>query len=276
MKQKLMIKLTAVVTTVATLLGGCGIVGETKIEYERLVKALDEGDMATVMSAGEDGYAYVEEQVIFSTREDKEDGVHKKVVYQTTEGIYNAKEKNLYGSTAQSIVTDIEKEEDPTSRENYNEEDIYETDIVYKGGTVNSSNPNVDTSYVPFLLDRLQGIGKLTPNEDTKKGSEPNSVGYSLTEEQFQKLFNGTWNIKYDEFKSANIVLVFDSAKDHGESSMNFAEIRLVLRFKRMDEEGQNTRNSYQISYSFDSKEGNEENNSKEVYMNNKKIYENE
>ena len=39
------------------LLSACSF-GETKIEYERLVKALDEGDMKTVMSASDDGYAY--------------------------------------------------------------------------------------------------------------------------------------------------------------------------------------------------------------------------
>ena len=44
---------------------------ETKIEYERLVKALDEGDMKTVMSASDDGYAYVKEETSDSTYEEK-------------------------------------------------------------------------------------------------------------------------------------------------------------------------------------------------------------
>lgn len=124
MKQKLMIKLIAVVTTVATLLGGCGILGETKIEYERLVKALDERDMPTVMSVGKDGYASIYERGIYSTYEEKEDGEHSKNLYQTTEGIYNTKERDLYGSTVQSVVTYIEHEKDPTSRESYKKEVI--------------------------------------------------------------------------------------------------------------------------------------------------------
>ena len=54
MKLKKKVKMMIVMSIVASLLSGCGF-GETKIEYERLVKALDEGDMKTVMSASDDG-----------------------------------------------------------------------------------------------------------------------------------------------------------------------------------------------------------------------------
>ena len=78
-----------------------------KIEYERLVKALDEGDMKTVMSASDDGYAYVKEETSESTYEEKEDGEHSRIIYQTTHGVYNVKEDDLYGETTQKVVTDI-------------------------------------------------------------------------------------------------------------------------------------------------------------------------
>ncbi len=51
MKLKKKAKMMIVLSIVSSLLSGCGF-GETKIEYERLVKALDEGDMKTVMSVG--------------------------------------------------------------------------------------------------------------------------------------------------------------------------------------------------------------------------------
>ena len=272
MKQKLMIKLIAVITIVATLLGGCGFLGETKIEYERLVKALDEGDMATVMSAGEDGYARVIEEVIFSTYEDKEDGEHKKVVYQTTDGIYNTREKIFYGNTVQNIVTDILNEEDPTSRENYNKERMYEANIMYTDGGITSSNPNVDISYIVFLLDRLQGIGKLTPSKDTKGGSEPNGVAYELTEKQFQELFNNKLNIEYDEFDSSYIVLSFDSAKGSATLPMSLLEIDLGVSFSKTNAEGKSVLHNYQVSYSFSSKEWNE-GKAKDIYNNYKQGY---
>ena len=63
-------KMMIVLSIIANLLSGCGF-GETKIEYERLVKALDEGDMKTVMSASDDGYAYVKEETSDSTYEEK-------------------------------------------------------------------------------------------------------------------------------------------------------------------------------------------------------------
>ncbi|WP_414629820.1 DUF3952 domain-containing protein [Bacillus mycoides] len=71
-------------TIVASLLGGCSL-GETKIEYEPFVKALDEGDMTKVMSASDDGYASVTQRGIYSTYEEKEDGRHVKSIYQNTE-----------------------------------------------------------------------------------------------------------------------------------------------------------------------------------------------
>ncbi|WP_140387099.1 DUF3952 domain-containing protein, partial [Bacillus cereus] len=98
MKLKKKARMMIVLLIVSSLLSGCGF-GETKIEYERLVKALDEGDMKTVMSASDDGYAYVKEETSESTYEEKEDGEHSRIIYQTTHGIYNVKENDLYGKT---------------------------------------------------------------------------------------------------------------------------------------------------------------------------------
>ena len=61
------------VIIIISLLNGCSF-GETKIEYEPFVKALDEGDMKKVMSASDDGYAYVKQRGIYSMYEEKEDG----------------------------------------------------------------------------------------------------------------------------------------------------------------------------------------------------------
>ncbi|EJR39496.1 hypothetical protein III_03337 [Bacillus mycoides] len=56
MKLKKKAKMMIVLSIVSSLLSGCGF-GETKIEYERVVKALDEGDMNTLMSTSDEGYA---------------------------------------------------------------------------------------------------------------------------------------------------------------------------------------------------------------------------
>ena len=101
--------------TVTFLLSACSF-GETKIEYERLVKALDEGDMKTVMSASDDGYAYVTQRGIYSTFEQKEDGEHSKTIRQTTEGVYNTKDKSLYGEAIQTVATDIKRQGKRTNK----------------------------------------------------------------------------------------------------------------------------------------------------------------
>ncbi|OSY00606.1 hypothetical protein S2E19_04561 [Bacillus mycoides] len=94
MKKK--VKGMIIMTIVASLLGGCSL-GETKIDYEPFVKALDEGDMKRVMSASDDGYAHVTQRGIYSMYEQKEDGEHSKTIRQTTEGVYYHGEINKRG-----------------------------------------------------------------------------------------------------------------------------------------------------------------------------------
>ncbi|MCU5523702.1 DUF3952 domain-containing protein, partial [Bacillus cereus] len=109
MKLKKKAKMMIVLSIIANLLSGCGF-GETKIEYERLVKALDEGDMKTAMSASDDGYAYVKEEVRDSTFGAENDN-RISVVYQTTGGVYNIKEKKFYGTTLQEIASSLNSEQ---------------------------------------------------------------------------------------------------------------------------------------------------------------------
>ena len=60
------------------------------------------------MSASDDGYAYVKQRGIYSTYEQKEDGEHSKTIYQTSKGIYNTKDKSLYGNTTQEITSEVD------------------------------------------------------------------------------------------------------------------------------------------------------------------------
>ena len=162
MKLKKKARMMIVLLIVSSLLSGCGF-GETKIEYEPFVKALDEGDMKKVMSASDDGYAYVKQRGIYSTYEQKEDGEHSKTIYQTSKGIYNTKDKSLYGNTTQEITSEV-------YNKNYKEEVNYSTNIMYKNEKVQSPDSNLDVSYVNLIVDRLKGIGKLKmkPGDDIK------------------------------------------------------------------------------------------------------------
>ena len=81
--------------------------------------------MKKVMSASDDGYAYVKQRGIYSTYEQKEDGEHRKTIYQTSEGIYNTKDKSLYGSTTQAVTSAVDSKDNK-------EEVVYRTNIMYK------------------------------------------------------------------------------------------------------------------------------------------------
>ncbi|PGZ99159.1 hypothetical protein COE51_10020 [Bacillus pseudomycoides] len=269
MKEKRNARVMLVMTIVATLLGGCAL-GEMKIDYEPFVKALDEGDMAKVMSASDDGYAYVKQRGIYSAYEEKEDGTHSKTIYQTTEGIYNTEDKSLYGDTIQKITTDIDNKKEKRTNKNYKEEGVYSTNIMYRNGRVQSSNYNLDVSYVNLIVDRLKGIGKLKmkPGDDTKKFDQPNSVGYELTESEFQNIINDKLKIQYDEYDGSIIVIDFDSAKE----PMQILQVSINIDYKKKNEEGKLVEYILQIETYFNSQKGNNQDAKKE-YLNYKNQY---
>ncbi|MEH7052044.1 DUF3952 domain-containing protein, partial [Bacillus pseudomycoides] len=260
MKLKKKAKVMIVMTIVASLFSGCSF-GETKIDYERFVKALDDGDMMKVMSASDDGYASVTQRGIYSTYEQKEDGRHIKRIYQTTEGVYNTKDKSLYGGTTQEITTDIDNRKKESTNENYKEETVYSTNIMYKNGQVQSDS-NVDVSYVNLIVDRLKGIGKLKmkPGDDIKKFDQPNTVGYKLTESEFQSIINDKLKIQYDEYSGATIVLHLDAAKN----PKQILQVSVDINYKKKNDEGNLVRYALQIHTYFNRKQDNDKDAKKE------------
>ncbi|MFY4672442.1 DUF3952 domain-containing protein [Bacillus anthracis] len=230
-----------------SLLQACSFF-EEKIEYEPFVKALDEGDMKKVMSASDDGYAFVEQRGIYSTYEQKEDGEHRNTIYQTSEGIYNTKDKSLYGNTTQEITSEVDNK-------NYKEEVNYSTNIMYKNEKVQSPDSNLDVSYVNLIVDRLKGIGKLKmkPGGDIKKFDQPSTVGYKLTELEFQSIINDKLKIQYDEYGGGSIALHIDSKN----GSKQILEVSIVINYKKRNDEGKLVEYISQIHTSFDSHQGN-------------------
>ncbi|MCU5097222.1 DUF3952 domain-containing protein [Bacillus wiedmannii] len=246
MNKKRVSKMISIIIAIS-LLQACSFF-EEKIEYEPFVKALDEGDMKKIMSASDDGYAFVEQRGIYSTYEQKEDGEHRNTIYQTSEGIYNTKDKSLYGNTTQEVTSAVDSKDNK-------EEVVYRTNIMYKNGQVQSPESNLDVSYVNLIVDRLKGIGKLKmkPGDDIKKFDQPSTVGYKLNESEFQSIVNDELKIQYDEYDGGSIVLHIDS-KDGSEQIL---EVSIVINYKKRNDEGKLVEYISQIHTSFDSHQGN-------------------
>ncbi|MDM5188389.1 DUF3952 domain-containing protein [Bacillus sp. DX4.1] len=260
-----------VMTILATLFGGCSF-GETKIEYERLVKALDEGDMKTVISASDDEYASIKEQARYSTFEEKEDGEHTRTIYQATSGIYNTKEKSFYGATTQRIATDIENEKNIGDNKNYKKEIVYSTNIRYENNQLKTPNQSLDILHVKLIFDRLQGISKLKPSEDKKSFSEPSIISYDLTESQFKQLINDKLKLEYDKFDSAILLIEFNSAKDTKENPMEITVMSITIGYEEKNEEGKMISHDQKIEAYLHTKEDNNQ-TAKNKYEEYKKEY---
>ncbi|AAT59713.1 hypothetical protein BT9727_1930 [[Bacillus thuringiensis] serovar konkukian str. 97-27] len=261
MNKKRVSKMIPIIIAIS-LLQACSFF-EEKIEYEPFVKALDEGDMKKVMSASDDGYAYVKQRGIYSTYEQKEDGEHSKTIYQTSKGIYNTKDKSLYGNTIQEITSEVDNK-------NYKEEVNYSTNISYENGQVQSTDSSLDVSYVNLIVDRLKGIGKLKmkPGGDIKKFGQPSTVGYTLTESEFQNIINDKLKIQYDEYGGGSIALHIDSKN----GSKQILEVSIVINYKKRNDEGKLVKYISQIHTSFDSHQGNNQ-DAKQEYIDFKAQY---
>ncbi|WP_033713452.1 DUF3952 domain-containing protein [Bacillus mycoides] len=260
---------------VMILLGACSF-GEKKIDYEPFVKALDEGDMRKVMSASADGYAYVKERVVDFTIETNGDEKHYNTLYQTTEGIYNLKEKLLYGITSQRITSKTKDEKDRHKNNNYKEEEKYNINFLYQNGKGQGSDSNLDVTPVKLIFNRLQGVGdlKLKAGGNRKKINEPNSVGFTLTEAQFQEIINDKLKLQYNKFENASIVLNFNDSIDNEKHPMQITELTISIDYKRQNDEGKMLTHSQQIYVYFSSKKDNNQEAKKE-FVNYKKKYEN-
>ncbi|MCS6591604.1 DUF3952 domain-containing protein [Bacillus cereus] len=270
MKLKKKAKVMIVVSIMASLLSGCGF-GETKIEYERLVKALDEGDMKTVMSASDDGYAYVKEEVSDSTYEEKEDGEHSRIIYQTTHGVYNVKDKDLYGETTQKVATDIKNDKNVGDNQNYKKETVYSTILKNEKSRLIPQNQGIDISYVKLIFGGLNGLSKLKPSEDKKRFSEPSIISYNLTELQFKSIINDKLNLKYDKFDSAVLMIEFNTPNDAKENNMRIMEITISVNYEEKQENKIIKRNQ-EISTYYHAREENNQNSKKE-YIDYEKEY---
>ncbi|QWH06205.1 DUF3952 domain-containing protein [Bacillus mycoides] len=272
---KRLINKIIIMMVVMILLGACSF-GEKKIDYEPFVKALDEGDMRKVMSASADGYAYVKERVVDFTIETNGDENHYNTLYQTTEGIYNLKEKLLYGITSQRITSKTKDEKDRHKNNNYKEEEKYNINFLYQNGKGQGSDSNLDVTPVKLIFNRLQGVGdlKLKAGGNRKKINEPNSVGFTLTEAQFQEIINDKLKLQYDKFENASIVLNFNDSIDNEKHPMQITELTISIDYKRQNDEGKMLTHSQQIYVYFNSEKDNNQEATKE-YVNCKKKYEN-
>ncbi|EJS02789.1 hypothetical protein IKM_03417 [Bacillus mycoides] len=272
---KRLINKIIIMMVVMILLGACSFGGK-KIDYEPFVKALDEGDMRKVMSASADGYAYVKERVVDFTIETNGDENHYNTLYQTTEGIYNLKEKLLYGITSQRITSKTKDEKDRHKNNNYKEEEKYNINFLYQNGKGQGSDSNLDVTPVKLIFNRLQGVGdlKLKAGGNRKKINEPNSVGFTLTEAQFQEIINDKLKLQYDKFENASIVLNFNDSIDNEKHPMQITELTISIDYKRQNDEGKMLTHSQQIYVYFSSEKDNNQEATKE-YVNYKKKYEN-
>ena len=82
----------------------------------------------------------------------------------------------------------------------------------------------------------------------SKKFDQPNTVGYSLTESEFQSIINDKLKIQYDEYGGATIVLHLESKKSKADTGSKYC-----MNYKKKNDEGNLVKYTLQIHTYFNS-----------------------
>ncbi|SFK13875.1 MULTISPECIES: DUF3952 domain-containing protein [unclassified Bacillus (in: firmicutes)] len=252
---------------ISVLLGTCLTLTGCKVEYKDIAKALDEGDMKTVMAASDDGYAYVSVGVyrileypkVGEKRDEKKKDEER--IDQVTEGIFSIRDHSFYGVTSQSKSTYTMHYSgghisDVTDKK---EKNVYTTNISYSNKNIQLSTPNVDASLVTFFFTDLKGLAKVTP-EDTRRGmDEPVLVTFKFNKQQFDKIVKPKLHLDYDEFISAELEMKLNSPNKPNE----VVDMSLDIKYKK---KVQNQLLSFEDSYAvgFAHKQDNDKGGKKE------------
>ena len=213
--------------------------------------------------------------MILPQEKNGDDRIHN-TLYQTTEGIFNLKENLLYGETTQKITNDIKNIKDRHKDNKYTEEEKYSTRFMYKDRKGYGSDSSLDVSHVKLIFNRLQGVGnlQLKVEGDKKNFNEPNTVGFTLTESQFQEIINDKLNLQYDSFEKASIAFNFNDSKDTKQHPMQIIQLTILIVYETKNSEGKLLTHTQQISVNFSSKKDNDQ-EAKQDYVKYEKYFQN-
>ncbi|SFK07389.1 MULTISPECIES: DUF3952 domain-containing protein [unclassified Bacillus (in: firmicutes)] len=247
---------------ISVLLGTCLTLTGCKVEYKDIAKALDEGDMKTVMSASDDGYAYVSVGVYrilsYPKVGEKEDEAR---IDQVTKGIFSIRDHSFYGVTShsKSTYTINYSGEDILGTTDKKEENVYTANISYSNKNIQLSTPNVDASLVTFFFTDLKGLAKVTPEDTRRGGDEPVLVRFKFNKQQFDKIVKPKLHLDYDEFISAELEMKLNSPNKPNE----IVDMSLNIKYKK---KVQNQLLSFEDSYAvgFAHKQDNDKDGKKE------------
>ena len=93
----------------------------------------------------------------------------------------------------------------------------------------------------------------MKPGGDIKKFDQPSTVGYKLTESDFQSIINDNLKIQYDEYGGGSIALHIDSKN----GLEQILQVSIVMNYKKRNDEGKLVKYISQIHTYFDSQRGN-------------------
>ncbi|MGG3524469.1 DUF3952 domain-containing protein [Bacillus pseudomycoides] len=247
---------------ISVLLGTCLTLTGCKVEYKDIAKALDEGDMKTVMAASDDGYAYVSVGVYrileYPKVEEERDEAR---IDQVMEGTFSIRDHSFYGVTSQSksTYTIHYSGEHIRGTTDKKEEDVYTTNISYSNKNIQFSTPNVDVSLVTFFFTDLKGLAKVTPEDTRRGGDEPVLVRFKFNKQQFDKIVKPKLHLDYDEFISAELEMKLNSPNEPN----RIVDMTLRIKYKKkVQDQLLSYRKNYTVSFSpkqYNDKDGKKE-----------------
>ena len=221
--KKIMLMLLPV--SLIAFLSGCSPF-EKEVDYQPIANDLNEKNMDRILNAV-DGYAEINHRAFVITPLPEDKNKKDKAVFT---GVYNTNNNNAFGTGTKVKSIDGNK-----ANELSKEEESHSFSASYSDGKYTNRESNEEFDLI-FMLDKLQGINDIVPTKFSYGLDSPPSIFYDLNEQEFNEIINDDFQIEYDNFKRATLLISLQ--EDRSEKKFYISKIGIGVEWEEKDSDG--------------------------------------
>ena len=225
--KKIMIMLLPV--SLIAFLSGCSPFVK-EVDYQPIANDLNEKNMDRILNAV-DGYAEITHSAFVVTSTTGNNNEIKRDKDKISfGGVYNTANNTALGAGEKTFESSVEVDdtEEQISKENSPEMPLNYLDNHY-------INPETNEEFeLVFLIDKLQGIEKITPKRYEYGVDSPPMISYELSEPEFKEIINDNLKVDYDKFSEATIFLELQE----NDEQFLITRISINITWEKLDNNG--------------------------------------
>ena len=219
--KKLMLRILPI--SLIALLSGCSLFVK-EVDYQPIANDLNEKNMDRILNAV-DEYAKINHRAFVITPLPDDKNQKDKAVFT---GVFNTNNNNAFGTG-----TEIKSIDGNEANELSKEEESHSFSASYSDGKYTNRESNKAFDLI-FMMDKLQGIEEVVPADVSYGLDEPPSIFYDFNEQEFNEIINDDFQIDYDNFKRATLLIGLQKSED----KFYISDIGIGVEWEEKNDEG--------------------------------------